>query len=114
MIENGNIQQVPKELEERLEMIREMIQTDMAEYGHMPSLRDFASEFNISVEEAAECAIYLPVDEFCDFISFLSQYEWDIISQISEMKHRASEMYEEEDDDDEEDYQLMESFHFMT
>ena len=114
MIENGNIQQVPKELEERLEMMREMIQTDMAEYGHMPSLRDFASEFGITVEEAAECAIYLPVDEFCDFISFLSQYEWDIISQISEMKHKASEMYEEADEEDEEDYQLMESFHFMT
>ena len=110
MVENNNIQQVPKELEERLEMMREMIQTDMEEYGHMPTLRDFAHEFNISLEEAAVCAIYLPVDEFCDFISFLSQYEWDVISQISEMKHRASISL----DEDEEDYELMESFHFMT
>ena len=114
MIENNNIQQVPKALEERLEMMREMIQTDVEEYGHMPTLRDFAREFNISLEEAAECAIYLPVDEFCDFISFLSQYEWDVISQISEMKHRESMPDVEEDEDDEEDYQLLESFHFMT
>ena len=111
MIENNNIQQVPKELEERLEKIRGMIQSDMEEYAHMPSLRDLAAEFNISLEEAAECVIYLPIDEFCDFISYLSQYEWEVISQISEMKQSVSD---DEEDDDEEDYQLLESFHFMT
>lgn len=110
MNENNKIQQVPKELEERLEQIREMIKSDMEEYFRMPSLREIAQEFHISLEEAAECAIYLPVDEFCEFISYLSQYEWEVISQISEMKQSASA----DDEEDGEDYTLMENFHFMT
>ena len=110
MNENMKIQQVPKELEERLEQIREMIKSDMEEYCRMPSLREIAQEFHISLEEAAECAIYLPVDEFCEFISYLSQYEWEVVSQISEMRQSTSE----EEEEDGEDYSLMESFHFMT
>ena len=74
--------------------------------------RDIAREFNLSIEEVAECIIYLPVDEFCDYISFLSQYEWEMVSHISEMKNKEMEMCEDEDDD--EDYTLLENFHFMT
>ena len=111
MSEN-TIQQVPKELEERLNQIREMIQTDTEEYARVPSMRDIAREFNLSIEEVAECIIYLPVDEFCDYISFLSQYEWEMFSHISEMKNKEMEMCEDEDDD--EDYTLLENFHFMT
>ena len=106
------IQQVPKELEERVNQIREMIQTDTEEYARVPSMRDIAREFNLSIEEVAECIIYLPVDEFCDYISFLSQYEWEMVSHISEMKNKEMEMCEDEDDD--EDYTLLENFHFMT
>lgn len=106
------IPQVPKELEERLNQIREMIQTDTEEYARVPSMRDIAREFDLSMEEVAECIIYLPVDEFCDYISFLSQYEWEIVSHISEMKNKEPEMCEDEDDD--EDYTLLENFHFMT
>ena len=111
MSEN-TIQQVPKELEERLNQIREMIQTDTEEYARVPSMRDIAREFNLSIDEVAECIIYLPVDEFCDYISFLSQYEWEMVSHISEMKNKEMEMCEDEDDD--EDYTLLENFHFMT
>ena len=111
MSEN-TIQQVPKELEERLNQIREMIQTDTEEYARVPSMRDIAREFNLSIEEVAECIIYLPVDEFCDYISFLSQYEWEMVSHISEMKNKEMEMCEDVDDD--EDYTLLENFHFMT
>ena len=111
MSEN-TIQQVPKELEERLNQIREMIQTDTEEYARVPSMRDIAREFNLSIEEVAECIIYLPVDELCDDVSFLSQYEWKRVSHISEMKKKEMEMWEDEDDD--EDYTLLENFHFMT
>ena len=111
MSEN-TIQQVPKELEERLNQIREMIQTDTEEYARVPSMRDIAREFYLSIEEVAECIIYLPVDDFCDYISFLSKYEWEMVSHISEMKNKEMEMCEDEDDD--EDYTLLENFHFMT
>ena len=109
------ISQVPKELEERLNQIREMIQTDTEEYARVPSMRDIAREFDLSMEEVAECIIYLPVDEFCDYISFLSQYEWEVVSHISDMKNmetQKDEMMDDEEDD--EDYSLLENFHFMT
>ena len=110
---NENIlQQVPKELEECLEQIRELIRTDTEEYARVPSMRDIAREFNLSMEEVAECIIYLPVDEFCDYISFLSQYEWELVSHISDMKNMSSETIETEDDD--EDFTMLENFHFMT
>ena len=112
----NNMQQVPKELEERLNEIREIIRSDTEEYARVPSLRDLAGELTLSVEEVAECIIYLPVDEFCDYISFLSQYEWEVVSHISDMKNmeaQKNEMMDDEEDDDE-DYTLLENFHFMT
>lgn len=115
MNEKNEIMQVPRELEERLEQIREIIRNDTLEYARVPSIRDLAGELGISMEEAAECILYLPTDEFCDFISFLSQYEWEMVSQISEMKQKQTEGIEiMEDEEDDEDYSLMESFHFMT
>ncbi len=99
-------------LEERVEKIREIIQSDTEEYSRVPSLRDLAAEMNLTMEEVAEAVIELPVDEFCDFISFLSQYEWEVVSHISEMKSK-----EQDDDmfgDDGEDYTLMQNFQFMT
>ena len=106
------LRQVPKELEERLEQIRELIRTDTEEYARVPSMRDIAGEFNLSIEEVAEGILYLPVDEFCDYISFMSQYEWEIVSHMSEMKSKESGTDEIEEDD--EDYSMLESFHFMT
>ena len=106
------LRQVPKELEERLEQIQELIRTDTEEYARVPSMRDIAGEFNLSIEEVAECILYLPVDEFCDYISFMSQYEWEIVSHISEMKSKESGTDPIEEDD--EDYSMLENFHFMT
>lgn len=105
--------QIPKELEERLKQIRDIIREDTAEYARVPSIRDLANELAVSMEEVAECVLYLPTDEFCDFISFLSQYEWEMVSQISEMK-QAPEADSAMEEDDDTDYTLLENFHFMT
>lgn len=99
-------------LEERVKKIREIIQSDTEEYARVPSLRDLASEMKLSMEEVAEAVIELPVDEFCDFISFLSQYEWEVVSHISEMKSKDHD--ETMFDEDGEDYTLMQNFQFMT
>ena len=104
--------EIDYKLEERVEKIREIIQSDTEEYSRMPSLRDLASELHLSMEEIAEAVIELPVDEFCDFISFLSQYEWEVVSHVSELKNK-----EQEDPgfgEDGEDYTLMQNFQFMT
>lgn len=110
----NNIQQVPKELEARLDQIREIIRTDTLEYARVPSIRDLANELGIAMEEVAECVLYLPTDEFCDFVTFLKPYEWELVSQISEMKSKKVCDVEMEDDEDDEDYTLIENFHFMT
>lgn len=116
MSENSsmNMMQVPKELEDILNQIREIIRTDTLEYGRVPSIKDLANDLKISMESAAECILYLPTDEFCEFVPFLSEYEWEIVSQISEMKGSSTCDADETDEEADEDYYMMENFHFMT
>lgn len=111
---NTNMIQVPKELEETLNQIREIIRNDTLEYGRVPSLKNLADDLEISMEVVGECIIYLPTDEFCEFVPYLSQYEWELVSQISEMRNIEVYDGDETDDEDDEDYFMAGNFHFMT
>lgn len=111
MEENMKILQIPKELEERVKNIENSIREDMTEYGHMPSLKELSGEFGLTMEEAAECILYLPTELFCEYTPFMSAYEWEMISHISELKGQPAFLDEDEED---EDLYMMENFHFMT
>lgn len=108
---------IPKDMEENLNRIREYIRSDVAEYGLYPSLRDIGGEFGMTAEEVAEYILYLPNDEFCDYVPFLKNYEWELVSQMSEMRNQESSVIDfvddDDDDDDDVDYSLA-SFHFTT
>ena len=108
---------IPKDMEENLNRIREYIRSDVAEYGLYPSLRDIGDEFGMTAEDVAEYILYLPNDEFCDYVPFLKKYEWELVSQMSEMRNQGSIVMDfvddDDDDDDDVDYSLA-SFHFTT